>query len=205
MRTKLALIFTLLAASVVYAAPITMTVADFSDPTTLPMPMFSILQTGPGTGVILSGWDDSQTGLNLHVPVSAVTFANSWYEMTPLPFIGSLVNAVAGAGTIKFHADGDLSSAAPIFQIDFASAHLTFGGVGSSWLTGDGVVFSGTAVSAYPGFASTTMAFSFANQTIVERGFEATAAFTSSGMPVPEPVTIAFCVAGSLFYARRRR
>ena len=175
------------------------TLGTFADPALDgSTPLFTI-----AAGQITGGWSDAQTGLDLEFPVSSTVYADAWFMMDPLSYVGGPTGATVGSGTIRFFADGMAPTSTPLLQIDFNSASLTFGTLGGDNIfSGSQVAFSGSEVPA--NLAMESSAFSFANQTLLpgSNGFTTTASFTSSA--VPEPATLAFMLIGLLGLRKRR-
>jgi len=190
------------------------TIATFADPSSGgAYPLFSIdLVNDLITAV---GWTtDSSTGLNLKYGLA--TYADTYLEMTPINYSGSINGGTTGSGTIKFFDDGSsVSGDDPIFQIDFDHAYINVYSLGASNVfsfLAENITFSGllvgTAVGTPSDATEESFAFSFANQKakINGDGFTASASFTSSAEGfVPEPATIGFLLVGTTFFCLRRR
>jgi len=187
------------------------TIATFSDPAlNASISLFNINST---TKTVTGGWSDAQTGLNLQVVFTGNTFNDVFFTMTPLVMTaGSLTYDTTGAGTISFFANNaNPLSATPLLQIDFDSASVSFGGIsGDNSFSSNGVKFSGSEIGSKL-FSEEVFAFSFANlkaliPTNNEKGYTATAAFTSSAVPshVPEPATVAILSIGAIAILRRK-
>jgi hypothetical protein len=183
-----------------------LTVVTFSDPATDgSTPLFTV---DGAAKIITGGWSDDQTGLDLEVVCSGSLLQNVFFTMTPLTMsTGTLGYDTTGPGTFRFYADGDSadSSAVPVFQIDFESAAIMYGGIsGDNIFSGNGVVFSGSALAGTI-VGEEVFSFSLANHKKFSNntGYTATAAFTSSALP--EPATLSFLAIGGIALFRRRR
>lgn len=184
------------------------TIATFADPAlNSSTPLFSVNNV---TKTITGGWNDTQTGLDIQLVYTGNFFEDAFFTMTPLAYTGSLAYAATGSGTIKFYADNvNPNSDMPIFQIDFASATITFAGLGGdNVFSGNDVVFSGSELVGQT-LSEEVFAFSFANLKALNpaaptAGYSATAAFTSSAV-TPEPATLIILALGSLMLRNKKR
>lgn len=172
----------------VASAKATTTIATFADPTTdSSTPLFRIDLTA---NLITGGWTDSQTNLNLNVVYTGYTFADAFFEITPVTYTGGLTGGDTSGGTIKFFKDGDstIPGATPLIQIDFEKAYVMLGGFGGlDQLRADGVTITGSEIGSP--LTDESFVFSFANQiALPSGGYTATSAFAASGLP--EPVTV---------------
>lgn len=172
------------------------TLATFADPTigSGPPPFLFTVNTTAST--IAGSW--SGTGLTLQTING--TFTDVQFTMPPLAYDAGFET---GAGLIEFRElDTDL-----ILRITFDRGILdnpfSFGS--TEFMGIAEVAFSGPAVEP-PGVVDGTETFSFpfTNQTAIQDGYAATAAFTSSGELVPEPSTLAGLAILVLMGARRR-
>jgi hypothetical protein len=177
------------------------TIATFEDPSGSGAdPLFTI---DSDNGNIDGGWGDSKTGLNLNIVDPGVVYNDAWFTMSTLTYGGGY-SGTTGAGTVKFYADGDASTATPILEIDFSSAYLNPGGLAAQELffAGASIVISGVDITDQ--LTDEAFSFGFANQVLTpeNNGFTATAAFTSSAAVVPEPMTICLLGLGGLLIRR---
>lgn len=140
------------------------------------------------------------TGLTLHVPVANLTFNDVKMDMA---LVTASSPGVLNSGTVKFYTT---SIANPIFQVDFNSASIFAPfGFGGSFVSGQNVTFSGSAVAGYV-FDNEQFSFSFANPvSFGNDGVSYTASFTSSADVVPEPATMVVLGLGLAAFARRKR
>lgn len=157
------------------------TIASFTDPSPGSPHLFEVSHHHNAIGGLWSG-----AGLTLDTLNG--TFTDVRFLM---PTIGFNSSFVTGPGSIQFRKPNlDL-----ILKIDFNQAHLSdpFSFGATAFMNLDEVTFTGQAVNppgVQPGTGSFT--FAFANQTEVEGGYTATAAFVASGELVPEPSTLLF-------------
>lgn len=174
----------------------TITFATFADPSTGPVPAMFVYDGVAGT--LNAAW--GQAGLTLQTPGSAAPdVVNATFLMTQVNQTGVGPFASFGSGTIRFF---DALNAL-VLRIDFGSAYLTGPiGFGATDLIGNGVVFSGPLVDQ-PVFQE-SFSFAFANQTLTNNGFTATASFTSS-VTIPSPGSLALVGLSGLVATRRRR
>lgn len=154
---------------------------------------------------IVGGWTDAQTDLDLMVTLTGNVFEDAFFTMTEVSYTGSLFGGDTGGGTVKIFADNtaDPCSAVPLVQIDFASAYVRPDGFGGLDLfRGDGVVITGSEITSP--LEDESFSFSFANQVeLPTGGYTATAAFTSSAVILPEPVTLIMLGLGAVVFVRR--
>jgi hypothetical protein len=177
----------LVSASPAWAA----TVATFSDPAVDgSTPLFAA-----GGGTLSGGWTGA--GLNLDVPIAGMSFADAVFDMAPIT-----VNPddTVGAGSISFYEDAAMTML--ILQIDFDGGvliePLEFG---ASFVATNDVTFSGPVITT--ALANEQFTFSFANPVVGQNSTTYTASFTSSA--VPEPGTLVLAFAGALCLMRRKR
>jgi hypothetical protein len=175
-------------------------IATFSDPALSPStPMFTI---DTADNMVRGGWSDGLGGLKLKFPAENVDFTNVFFTMTDLTY----TSGVTGAGKIKFFAQGsDVQTASPLFEIDFSSANVSFGGLsGNNVFLANGVVFSGSQINS-GNLTQQVFSFAFADLAALPNngGYTATAAFTSSAVAAPEPTTLLVLGAGLLFLKKR--
>ena len=170
-----------------------LTIATHDDPAFGPStPLFTV------TGSSVSGsW--TGTGLTLDLPVVATSLNNMKMSMSAVTRAGGTL----GAGVVKFYST---NINAPEFQVNFVSGSIfePFG-FGGSFLSGNGVTFSGSAISSLGAMSNQQFSFSFANPVISTNGNTYTASFTSSADVVPEPVSVIAVGALAAAVARRRR
>jgi hypothetical protein len=176
----LAIAFPFVSPSLVSAS----TIATFSDPSVgepePPVPLFAVDQdastiSASYPSLTLETWDGSSYDVSL--------------LMNPVTFVEGR-SFETGAGSVQFMMAGSV-----ILQIDFDNGHLNNPfSFGATEFIGDNVTFSGSALLPFTGVQDGTgsFAFSFANQTFTDDpdGYTATAAFTSSGVLIPEPATL---------------
>lgn len=210
---KRVLLFCVAIALVSVAQAGTVTVATFENPSFGSFdPLFEIIETGTNVGTISGGWGDDQTGLDLNIKYTGtpVIYEDAWFEMEAVAYAGDYVGwmtapAVTGSGVINFHADNDLSSDIPIFQIKFDKAGLKLVGNLAShnfYIQGANIVFSLNGVVLPDVNNEAAFSFGFANQLDIGNGHEITAAFDSS---IPEPATMALLGLGGLLLRRKRK
>jgi hypothetical protein len=192
---------------VMVMAPVSMagvvTIATFADPSGGGAnPLFTI----DGAGIINGGWDDSKTGLDLNIVYTSTTYNDAWFEMSELTYGGGY-GGVTNSGWVKFYKNNAPDTDTPILQIDFSSANLSGGGLASQEL----LVFTNaeieiTGIDIDLELVDEAFGFAFANHVLTpgNSGFTATAAFTSSGAPIPEPATICMLGLGCLNLIRRK-
>ena len=186
------------------AAPVmaTSTVATFLDPSAgSGDPMFVVDLTA---NTITGGWADSQTGLDLLVPWSGnAVFNDAFFIMDPIVYNGGQAGGATGSGIIKFFENNQDTDTTPLVQIVFDSGQITPLGLGGTNLFfSNGVVITGSQING--SLINESFSFSFANQKLLNNGFSATAAFTSSAS-VPEPATMALFGLGAAALLRRRK
>jgi len=169
------------------------TFATFADPTIgqgTPTPMFNL----DNTANTLTGGYNGISLVTAATTYSGVTLTmNSVATTQVVPGFYNL-----GAGTVVFSNGSD----ANILTINFAAGTLSDNGFGASDFKGNGVVFSGSAVTQ--SLTDEAFGFSFANPTVTRTGVSYTAAFTSSATPVPEPAALAVLGLGMVGVIRRR-
>lgn len=169
-----------------------LTIATHDDPALGPStPLFTVTASS-----VSGSW--TGTGLTLEIPAVAATLTNMNMSMSAVTRAGGNL----GAGVVKFYST---NIAAPEFQVNFASGSIfePFG-FGGSFISGNNVTFSGSAISSLGAMSNQQFAFSFANPVIGTNGNTYTASFTSSADVVPEPMTM-LAVAGLAAVAARRR
>ena len=188
------------------ASGTTITIATFADPAAdASTPLFTV--TFGTSGSVAGGWDDSQTGLDLEVPLTGGLYEDAFFQMDPLTFNGDASGGVAGGGAIKFFDDNDNPDiAVPLVSITFSSGQLDPG----SFYADDLFHLNNVQITVkdYPQTLSQEQfSFAFANKVMLggacPTGFTATAAFTSSA--IPEPATMILLSLGSLVLIRRRK
>ena len=195
----IALIVVMAMASVSIAEVVT--IATFADPSGGGVdPLFTI----DGVGTINGGWDDSKTGLDLNIAYADTTYNDAWFEMSELTYGGGY-SGVTDKGWVKFYKND--TSDTPVLQINFSSASLSGGGLASQEL----LIFTNaeieiTGIDIDVELTDEAFGFAFANHVLTPgtSGFTATAAFTSSGAPIPEPATICMVGLGCLNLIRRK-
>ena len=176
------------------------TIATFADPSEGGVnPLFIIDGIG---GTINGGWDDSKTGLDLNIVYTGQPYYDAWFEMSKLTYGGGY-SGDTDSGWVKFYENGTFDV---ILQINFSSAQLTGGGLASQEIFFTNADIEITGIGFNEELTDEAFGFAFANHVLTpeDRGFTATAAFTSSGMPVPEPVTIAIVGLGAFLLRKRR-
>ena len=183
------------------------TIATFADPapddTT---PLFTV--TFGGGGSVVGGWDDSQTGLDLQVPITGPPvslYQDAFFTMSLLTYSGDSDGGPTGPGTIKFFEDNDdPATAQPLVMFSFDSARIDPGG-----LYADNIFHSDNVQVTIKGYSQNLtdqqFSFAFANKNMfpLDIGFTATASFTSSA--IPEPATILLLALGSFALLRKRK
>jgi hypothetical protein len=180
------------------------TVATFSDPSgNANNPLFTVDWTN---SIINGGWADSQSNLNLQIPLTNSSIPDAWFDMDQLAITGTMVfggvkYGTTGAGQIRFYASGSTTN--PVMQIDFLT-----GNVGRQFLAADEFYANNVNItgSAIPyALSLEQFSFSFANVTNLpdREGFTSTASFTSSA--VPEPATMFLLVLGSIALLAKRK
>jgi hypothetical protein len=166
---------------------------------------------------LTGGWDFGKTGLTLEIPYISQTFTDTWFEMTGevTPEVVILnASGDTGGGEINFYAYGTTTN--PLLTISFESGHVSRYGFGADEIdeifAATNVTITGIGIT--PGTLSEEeFSFGFANKKKLSAnpndGFTATAAFTSSAVPVqfptPEPATIAMLGLGALSLVSRKK
>lgn len=178
-----------------FAAANAVTIATHDDPALSgATPLFFV---SPGAnGTVTGSWTGN--GLTLVVPVTSQSFSNVKMQMNSVTKTGNAL----GAGNVVFYTT---NASNPLFRIDFSSASIfqPFG-LGGSYIEGNNVTFSGSAVSSLQ-FQNAQFAFSFANPVQTPNGNTYTASFTSSADVVPEPATMAVAGLALAALAKRKR
>lgn len=180
------------------------TIATHSDPSSGSPSVFTV---DFNTNIVSGGW--IQPGLNLSVPVVSGSNANlnMWVanmSITNIQNIGPLTLLTLGAGEIRYY-DTNINN--PVFQINFDSATLLEpSSAQAADLTGNNVVFSGSALGSLSGtLTNEVVNYSFANPIFNGNVHTYTASMTSSADVVPEPVTLGMLLIGATGIASRRR
>ncbi|MGA1979035.1 MAG: PEP-CTERM sorting domain-containing protein [Sedimentisphaerales bacterium] len=188
-----------------------LTIATFADPSrNSNNPLFTVDFTQMK---FTGGWDDDKTGLTLEIPYSGYTFEDAWFEMTEVEITDTDVIwgqkfGQASSGVIKFYEDN--TSTDPLVIIDFDSGLILRQSFSADEIfVAENVTITGSKI---PGtLLQEQFTFGFANRaklpghTDWNDGFTATAAFTSSAVPAPEPATICLLGLGALSLLRRKR
>jgi hypothetical protein len=181
-----------------------LTIATFADPSKSSSdPLFTVdFVQMKFTG----GWPDSKTGLLLEIPYQSISFQNAWFDMTEVTILSPAGDT--GSGQIRFFQDGD--SVNPLVVIDFDSGLVSRYSFGADeFFVADNVTITGPIIPET--LSEEQLAFSFSNlaklpgHTNWSDGFTATASFTSSALPVPEPATICLLGLGALSLLSRKR
>ena len=186
----------------------TITIATFADPAVgSDEPLFTVdyqAQTVAGS------WPSDAGGLTLNIVAESLIIPDVFFIMAPVSYTDGPQVATTAGGIVEFFADGDDPlTAAPLLDISFTSATLTPLGIGSSdfSLAADGVTITGSALTDL--YFNESFGFAFANQQYIDgddqKGYTATASFTSSGMIVPEPGLTALVILGMGAYRIRKR
>jgi len=175
------------------------TVATFADPTTGPVP--SLFQWNATTNTLTGGYFGSN--LTLETPgIAAPDFPGATFSMAPLVGMnigGGVVQF--GPGSIQFFDSGNQL----IFNIAFSSAIMNMSlSFGASDFIGFNVDFTGSMMDMET--EGEAFAFSFANPTATQNGFDVTASFTSSADRfIPTPGGALLAGIGGLYVLRRKR
>jgi hypothetical protein len=199
----------LVALSCGLAQATTFTVATFGDPSLISTnPLFTV-DFGLTQMKLTGGWSDDKTGLTLEIPYSGNTFEDAWFEMDEVEITYAYMTfGETGPGEINFYEDGD--SGNPLVTFDFESGSVSRYGFGADEIfVANNVTITGSEITGT--LSEEMFSFSFANLARLpgsanwNDGFTATAAFTSSAVPVPEPATIGLLGLGALSLLRRKR
>jgi hypothetical protein len=188
-----------------------LTIASFADPTVGAPSIAYMVEARNGPPGVISQPANAPT-VDLAIDPSLPgggQYTDVTLSFAPLSYTGNfLAGAMVGGGYFEFIKDNQT-----LLRIDFDSAFLTRWGIGADDIfNADGVTFTvlGQPIQLESGTGS--FAFSFTNQRPVPgapapaSGFDATAAFTSSGTVVPEPFTLVFLALGTgLMLVRRHR
>ncbi|MDD5063797.1 MAG: PEP-CTERM sorting domain-containing protein [Phycisphaerae bacterium] len=189
------------------AQAVVVTIATFADPAVNKnTPLFTVDLVND---LITGGWDDSKTGLTLQIPYSGNIYTNAFFTMTDVNYFGGINGGdTAEGGTIKFFANGQSTSTAPLLRIVFGLGHVTpfsFGAMDMFFI--DGVTITGSEITG--SLTNETFAFSFSNLSPLNgswtNGYTATASFTSSA-EAPDPATIILLgTAGIWVFTRKKK
>ena len=196
--TAIAIIIVMAMASVSMAEVVT--IATFADPSGGGVdPLFTI--DGDG-GTINGGWDDSKTGLDLNIVYTGTPYYDAWFEMSTLTYGGGY-SGDTNPGWVKFYEDG---TSDVILQLNFSTAQITGGGLAAQEIFFTNADIEITGIDISEELFDEAFGFAFANHVLTpgNEGFTATAAFTSSGAPIPEPATICMVGLGCLNLIRRK-
>ncbi len=169
------------------------TLATFNDPAANgSTPLFSV-----DSSSMSGSWNG--TGLNLVLSLTGVTYNDVKMSMASVSRTGNTV----GSGSVVFYTN---TVNDPIFKVDFSGGTVfePFG-FGASFVSNQGVSFSGSALSGQPPLTNGQFAFSFANPVVNGGTTTYTSAFTSSADPVPEPATLGLLGLAGAALARRRK
>lgn len=195
MRCTSALVGTaaLVAAVTALPAHAAFTVATFADPAQdSSTPLFEL-----DGSTLTGGWNS--TGMTLQTPgLGGANYTDAGFSMTPLTVSGTFPSYTVSGGSIEFTD----SIGNEIFTISFDGGFLLGSlGFGASEFTGQGVSFTGPAITSP--LSQESFSFAFANPEPTAGGFTVTSSFTSSA--VPAPGSLALVGLGGLIAGRRRR
>jgi len=201
-------------------AKASLTIATFADPSkNSSSPLFKV---DFNSMKLTGGWSDDKNGLTLKIPYGGLTFANAWFDMNEvaitfkatLPGVG--VFGQTGPGRVNFYQDGNSTN--QLVVVDFNSGFVSAYSFGAkeTLFTGENVRITCSQITGT--LSQEQFSFGFVNlahlsdSTSWNDGFTATAAFTSSavpvsvpGPPIPEPATICLLGLGALSLLRRKR
>ena len=195
-------------ATAVYADAIPVTLATFADPGTTSVRFTS---TGADTGY-LEVWNDNVT---LEILTHNQVYHNASFVMTDtaggtldmLSLVtnrhGDMSRAVFEGGTLEFRDE----YGATIVGFDFDELYLTPLSLQTYANSGNSIEMFGPAATVLDGEESFGFAFGDVDYYGDDLGFDATASFTSSGIPNPEPATMILMGGGAsllAWFARRK-
>ena len=174
------------------------TIVTFADPAMGPStPLFEV---NSNTGILTGSWTAS--GLTLQTPgLAAADLVDARFVMSAVALLSPLPFATLGPGQIDFWDSANALQMTITFSGGLLSSSFGFG---SSEFQGNNVTFSGPILGGTV-LNQEAFAFSFANPSATQFGYQATASFTSSATIVPAPAGLAALGMGCMGIARRRR
>ena len=186
----------------------TITIATFADPAVgSDEPLFTVDYLA---NTVSGSWPSAAGGLTLNVVAESQPYPDAFFVMAPVKYTDGAQVATTDPGLIEFYEAGAVPGTdLPLIEISFTSATLTPLGMGSSdfSLAADGVTITGSALTDT--YIDESFGFAFANQQYIDgdsqKGYTASASFTSSGAIVPEPALTALAILSIGAYRIRKR